>query len=338
MQCPWCGENHDVDIITEKTKIVIKGETVEYDDIVYYCSNSEDDDAYFVPDDVMDENLLNAREAYRRLKNMVTAADIKNFRNKYGITQSELSAAMGWGDVTITRYETKSIQDEAHDSILRLIIENPTEFLAIFARHKDSFESQRFQQIRIQIINEINNDSQAVIKRECLEKYYAPYSEPCIENGYTSLNISKIEAVVSYLAEKFDNLHKVLLMKLLWYSDVLNYKLHGKAITGLVYRHMPMGALPIAHNLLIELSGINCVENYMDNYVNTSYCFYPNKSLKYRELLSESEIDVLERIYMKFNDYHGKKIADYMHEETAYKSTSNGDIITFAYASEIKEF
>lgn len=338
MKCLWCGENHDVDIITEKTKIVIKGETVEYDDTVYYCSNSEEDEAYFVPDDVMDANLFNAREAYRRMKNMVTASEIKEFRNKYGITQSELSAAMGWGEVTVTRYETKSIQDETHDSILRLVIENPIEFLEILEKHRDSFESHRFQQIRIKIVDEINNNSQAVIKRECLKKYYVTYSEPCIENGYTLLNIDKIEAVVNYFSEKFENLYKVLLMKLLWYSDVLSCKLYGTAITGLVYKHMPMGALPIGHSSLVELSGINFVEDYIDNYEKISYRFYPNENLNYSQVLSRTEIDILEKVYEKFRNYNGKRIADYMHEETAYKSTSEGDIITFAYASEIREF
>ena len=59
--------------------------------------------------------------------------------------------------------------------------------------------------------------------------------------------IDKLEAAISYIAEKVSNLFKVKLMKMLWYADALSYKENGVAITGLVYRHNEMGALPIGH-------------------------------------------------------------------------------------------
>ena len=37
-------------------------------------------------------------------------------------------------------------------------------------------------------------------------------------------------------------------MKLLWYIDNLYYNQYGKAMTGLVYTHQKMGALPIEKN------------------------------------------------------------------------------------------
>ena len=62
-----------------------------------------------------------------------------------------------------------------------------------------------------------------------------------IQNGFTVLNIDKIEAMISYIAEKVSNLFKVKLMKMLWYSDVLSFIGDGFAMTGMVYRHEPMG-------------------------------------------------------------------------------------------------
>ena len=35
-----------------------------------------------------------------------------------------MAKLLGVGDVTVTRYETKQIQDEAHDKIMRLIDKN----------------------------------------------------------------------------------------------------------------------------------------------------------------------------------------------------------------------
>lgn len=50
--------------------------------------------------------------------------------------------------------------------------------------------------------------------------------------------------MINYLAAKVESLHKVKLMKMLWYSDYLHYKRNGVSISGLVYRALPMGAVP----------------------------------------------------------------------------------------------
>lgn len=48
-------------------------------------------------------------------------------------------------------------------------------------------------------------------------------------------------------------------MKLMWFADALSYKNRGVAITGLVYQALPMGAVPIGHDLIIELKGVPCI-------------------------------------------------------------------------------
>ena len=68
--------------------------------------------------------------------------------------------------------------------------------------------------------------------------------------GNTVLSLDKVVDVIRYFAasDKITNLYKVKLMKLMWYADALSYKLRNTAITGLVYRALPMGAVPVAHN------------------------------------------------------------------------------------------
>lgn len=67
--CPMC-KKHEAIIKTERAKTIIKDIEVEYDETVYFCSTlgEEDDDAYFIPPKVMNENLRRAREAYETIK------------------------------------------------------------------------------------------------------------------------------------------------------------------------------------------------------------------------------------------------------------------------------
>ena len=47
---------------------------------------------------------------------------------KYNLSQVDFSRLLGLGDVTITRYEIKAIQDETYDSILRNLPSHPGDF------------------------------------------------------------------------------------------------------------------------------------------------------------------------------------------------------------------
>lgn len=88
-----------------------------------------------------------------------------------------------------------------------------------------------------------------------------------------ALDLEKVVEVVNYLASKVDDLYKVKLMKLLWYSDVLNYKRYGLSITGLVHRALPMGAVPEGCEQTMMLDGIS-YDTFL--YDNVSYEFKPN--------------------------------------------------------------
>ncbi len=333
--CPMC-KMHPAIIKIEKSKMSIKDTEVEYDESMYFCSTlgEDDEDAYFIPPKMMDENLLRARNAYRQIKGLLTSDEIVEFRKKFDLSQVELARLLGWGDVTISRYESKAIQDSTYDNELRLIMENPIIMLKMLEKNQSAFESGRYAVIKAKISKFITD---AFIKRQNLLNYYALYSQPCNENGYTVLNIDKLEQVINYFAFKVSDLKKVLLMKLLWYSDALSFKRNHIAVTGLVYVHKAMGALPVGHESIMNLSGI-CVEEEMpDNFDYSIYHILPNNHADFSCLLPE-ELEILDKVADKFHAYTGKEIAKYMHQEYAYQNTNPNQIIRFTDAEKIKDF
>ena len=62
MECPLCDKIHEVEERTRITKIIIKGEEVNYEETYYFCSNSDEDENEFVTGQMLNENLLNARK------------------------------------------------------------------------------------------------------------------------------------------------------------------------------------------------------------------------------------------------------------------------------------
>ena len=334
MACPLCDKTHEVEERLRRTSIVIKDEAVDYDERYYFCGNADEDENEFESGAMTNVNLLNARNAYRRKMGLLTSDEIIEIRESYGLSQVDLSRLLGWGEATIARYESKAIQDEAYDTMLRLIKDNPLKALEFLKKNGEKFSEGKRYEIREKMVEKLDSYGKEFLTRQALEGEYVGFEEPSDANGYTTLNIDKIEVMVSYLAEAMSNLYKVKLMKSLWYADALHYQKTGKAMTGLVYRHEAMGALPIGHYSLMNLENLNVREELSFSYDSMLHV-YPSECVDY-SLLSETERTVLDAVIDKFKDYKASEIVEYMHEERAYTETENGEIIPFHLAGEIR--
>lgn len=336
MGCPLCDKVHELEERKRTTTTIIKDEEVIYEERFYFCENADEDENEFEMGNMTNENLLNARNAYRIKMGLLTSNEIIEIRENYGLSQVDLARLLGWGEATISRYESKAIQDEAYDTMLRLIKDNPLKALHFLKKNKDKFSSYKRESIREQIVEKLDTYGKEFLTRQAFEGEYVGFDEPSDSNGYTVLDIDKLETIVSYLAEFMPNLYKVKLMKSLWYSDALSCKQRGRAMTGLVYRHNVMGALPIGHYSLMNLENLNIKEEISYNY-DAMLHVYPSEKVDYTILSSEEKL-ILDTVIKKFKNYKASEIVDYMHEERAYKETSNGAIIPFSLAKEIRNF
>lgn len=334
MECPLCDKEHEVEERKRMSSITIKCEKVEYEESYYLCKNSDEDENEFVTAKMNDTNLMNARNAYRIKKGLLTSEEIVKIREQYGLSQSDLSNLLGWGEVTISRYESKAIQDEVYDTILKNVRDNPLKVYEYLEKNKDKFNFTKYVGIRERIIRNLDEYGKEFLKRQVLESDYVYYIEPSDFNGNKKLDINKLESIISYFAKRVNNLYKVKLMKMLWYADSLSYKLNGMAMTGLVYCHDEMGALPIGHYKILDLENINV--NKEEDYENTRYHILSNDKLDLSNLHS-NEMDILDQVINKFKNFKAKDIVEYMHKERAYIETKDGQIIPFSLAKEIKE-
>ena len=72
MECPICDKVHEIEERTRITELIIKGEEVNYVETYYLCHNSDEDENEFVTGKMMNDNLLNARNEYRKAHDLLT--------------------------------------------------------------------------------------------------------------------------------------------------------------------------------------------------------------------------------------------------------------------------
>ena len=336
MDCPLCDKKHEVEERKRLTSITIKGDKVFYEERFFCCVNVDEEENEFESGAMANENLMNARNAYRVLHGLLTSEEIVGIRESYGLSQVDLARLLGWGEATISRYESKAIQDEAYDTMLRMIKDNPLVALELLKKNEDKFSETKRKYVRSKIVDKLDSYGKEYLTRQALEAEYANFDKINEFNGYIALDIDKIEAMVSYIAEGISNLFKVKLMKMLWYADALSFKRRGVSMTGMVYRHESMGALPIGHYSLMNLENLNVREEESNNY-DLMLHVYPSEGMDY-SILTDEDRTILDDVIKKFKNYKAKDIIEYMHREIAYTKTKAGEIIPFSLANEIRNF
>ena len=328
MFCPCCMETHQIKTLWIEELNKFKGVEFNAPAKTYYCEKT---DEYFEDENMMSENDILFKDAYREKCGLLTSKEIAEIRSQYNISQSDLCSLLGWGGKTITRYEGHHAQDKAHDSILRKLRDDPEWFIELLDKAKNSLSSETYEK-SYKAANSQFTSKSGYYYKHAIEAHYAKYSTRLDYNGNQKLNLNKVVDVIRFFSNSnsVTSLYKVKLMKLMWYSDMLSYRDYGHSITGLTYLALPMGAVPIEHESIIRLPGIN-VKEVEFNDGGTGYRFSETKSKKYK-YLSKSDCQILERVIEKLGSMTREQIVDYMHKEKAFKETKANKPINYKYA------
>ena len=321
-------EEHEVLTVIVNDTEVFKGEEVSVDAIYEYCDHA---DEYLAKEDMIKANSLAMKDAYRAKVGLLTSGEIIDIRHRYDVSQKDFSDILEWGKATITRYENHQIQDRAHDDVLRKIGADPQWFLEMLKGAKERISEKAYEKYRkvasIKFAEMGNNYLIASIQAR-----YANSLDESITGG-VELNLSKVIDIINYYASRVSSLHTVKLMKMLWYADSLSYRRRRKSITGLVYRALPMGAVPEMYDQIMELEGVKYDEVWY-GCDHIGYRFYPSVDFKVESLTSE-DIDILDVIILEVGDMTTQEIVDKMHDEDAYKCTGKNCRIPFSFAEKL---
>ncbi len=330
-KCLCCMETHDVKLVAVEETTIFKGVPVKHIARYEYCDTAEE----FLSDgELIASNDIAMKNAYRKAMHLLTTDEIVAIREKYAISQKDLALVLGWGEKTITRYEGHQVQDAAHDFVLRKIDEEPVCFFEFLERRKDSISDEAYGRYKA-TVDMYSRHMQDAYLRKAIASEYLRYQNDLLACGNTELNLDKVVAVINYFANSLEvnGLYNVKLMKLLWYADFLSFKRRNKGITGLVYQALPMGAVPIGHKSIINLEGVRYEEIEFEN--GSGIHFKGSEEIT-KGNLDKQDVEVLDFVIAHFGKLSKAQIVDKMHEETAYRETLAGEVISYEYAQRLR--
>ncbi len=319
--CFGCMEEHQVDVVEVEEKTIFKDIEVDFVAVYEYCSNT---DTLLETEEIMQANDLAVKDAYRRKVGLLTSEDIKKIREAYKMSQKDFSEVLDWGKATITRYENYQVQDRVHDDVLRKINDDPKWFLDKINNAKERLSPKAFAKYYQEAKKQYSwHKDQYLV--DAIHAIYAYFDEHELSGR---LDLEKIIEAINYFAARVENLHKVKLMKMLWYADALHYKRHERSITGLVYSALPLGAVPEGYEEIILLEGVHFDTVLYDD---VAYRFKPAPDFEVQSL-TDQEIGSLERVIEELGSLNTTQVVKKMHKETAYQNTGKNQVISYDLA------
>ena len=325
--CFSCMEEHAVETVQIIRNGKFRDVDFEYTEIAEYCDIN---DELSQNEGMIRQNAISFKDAYRKKVGLLTSQEIIEIRNRYGFSQGDLSRILGWGEKTITRYESHQIQDPAHNDLLRLVADDPKWLLGKIKESKGILSVKAYEKYINAVSKEYSEKSNSYIIDSIESEYTMVGEEASVYE--TKPNLNKVAAVINYIAAGIDFPYLTRMMKLLWYSDALSYKRSGKVITGLVYTAEPMGALPIGYRKLLGLDDVEVMNALVGD--GEGILFISKEAYDY-SCLSDKEKACIDTVMERFRFTKTLDLIDVMHGETAYKNTKNGEIISFDQATEL---
>ena len=120
--CPICGEG-TIKVERKPEIFEYKGQTLALELTVYSCDVCREG---FFDNEEMKKHQKTIKDFQRRVDGLLTSEEIKQIREKYGLSQRELARILGVAEKSIAKYEAGFVaQSKAMDNLLRVIGEFP---------------------------------------------------------------------------------------------------------------------------------------------------------------------------------------------------------------------
>lgn len=328
MKSPFTGG--EAALRKEQRVFSFRGDEIE---IVYHFYRCEDTGEQFTTDEVDMLNIKQVHNKYRVKHNLPFPHEMKNTREKYGLSARRMSLVLGFGPNTYRNYENGEIPLASNARLIQLISE-PEEFKKI-TENSDVYEGTLSKKL-LNRINELNIQESNNVYNQMLIGYLMGSTKPNEFTGYAEPNLLKLFHMIVFFAERMQP-YKTGLNKLLFYSDFYHFKHHVTSISGGQYRAIPLGPVPQKYSSIFE-------EAFDRNYIRIEYNateygltekFFPNKQhLQFDpSIFEDSELDALETVHQTFKSMSATEIKDLSHDEPAWtENESEHRLINYEYA------
>ncbi len=306
MKSPFTGG--ETILKSERRELVFRKEKFSYVAQFYECADTKE---RFTTTELDEVNIGQIYNQYRVKYGIPFPDEIKGIRELYGLSAAKMSEILGFGANQYRLYENGEMPSEAVGKTLGSIME-PEVFMLYVKSSRNQFAEAEFEKIYAKlnhVMNRQNEINSVDLRFNCDSRSSV--------NGFAPQSYDKVRNIILFYINKLEGVFSTKMNKLLFYTDFLSYKTRGVGLTGLSYRAIQFGPVPVKWNILYSL--IEGVETEIVPFANgnageklTSLektclsCFEPQ------------ELEILNTVINKFAECSSTEISAISHKEDAW--------------------
>jgi uncharacterized phage-associated protein/DNA-binding transcriptional regulator YiaG len=326
MNSPITGE--PMRLVKESITLMFRKEEISIISHYYLCEASNE---RYNTDELEELNQTQIHNQYREKYGIPFSDEIKEIREQYNVSASKMSEILGLGTNSWRLYENGEVPSVANGRLI-LAVKNPQDFI----RQIEASEHILRVDEKIQLLKDIEALDQKLKKQADL-KNTASLAVANEFSGFRKLDLKKIAQVIGFFSSKKVQLYQTKLNKLLFYADFLHYRQAGYSITGIRYRAIQFGPVPITYeSLYLHLESLGEIVIEKELYANNEGMIIQGKTVEFD--FSQTEQRVLECVLEKFGNLLTRKVVDLSHDEPAWiQNQATHNIISYQkYAFSLK--
>jgi uncharacterized phage-associated protein len=233
---------------------------------------------------LLDTNAHEIDEQYRTAEGLVTIEDIENLLKVYNIGKAPISLALGFGEVTITRYLAGQVPSKEYSDVIRHALSSPKYMKEMLEKNKEKIADTAY--------------SKGMSAAVSMEKTFSVSD--------------KMLGVISYIFEA-EEVTPLMLQKLLYFIQGVYSALFGKYIfkeTSEAWQHGP-----------VYRDVYNLFRDFKYNPIDDArFSILRGKA----DLLNDNERNVTNLVLRTFGMYGGKTLERITHKEEPWVHARKG--------------
>lgn len=281
----FCVECRDVTSYTLQKKLVkkmIRGEELTFEITCAICDRCGE---FMSVPGIIDLNVREVDEQYRKLKDLVTIEDIYTLMKLYNIGKAPLSIVLGFGEITITRYLLGQVPSKEYSDVIRNALFSPEYMEQKMLENKDKIAMSAFKKSMTKV-NEL-------------------------KNIFTVSN--KMIGVISYIFERMDEVTPLMLQKLLYYIQGFSFALNDREMFIENCEAWVHG--PVCKDVY------NIFKHFRYNVIDDpKFVMFEG----YKKYLDDKDKYIIDLVVNTFGQYGGKVLEKTTHKESPWLLARNG--------------
>lgn len=280
--CTICRKNTEYTLQKQNITKIIKDKQYTFSITVAICNECGEE--MNIPG-LIDKNIQEIDEQYRVYEGIVSIDDIEKLMKIYKIGKAPLSLALGFGEITITRYLSGQIPSKEYSDIIKSALSSPTYMKEKLYENKEKIAPAAYKK--------------SVDAATQLENLF------CVSD--------KMLMVISYLFDKLEEVTPLMLQKLLYFIQGVSYAVNGKPMfpeNCQAWIHGPV--YPEVYDMFRDFK-YNPIED-------ARFAIFDG----HENELTSDERKVIDLVANTFGMYSGKVLEKITHSEKPWLTARNG--------------